>query len=502
MSAPRRLLLNDHLVELAPDSAGLVLCWLRRAQGLVGTKEGCGEGECGACTVLLGEPRAADARDAGRGLRYRAVCSCLLDLDELPARHLVTIEGLTPPAGLNPIQEALVDAGAPQCGFCFPGIVVSLTGFFLNSADLSRQDAVTALDGNICRCTGYASILRAVDALCAAYTPRLDGTKPRLEQLVDWGIVPQFFASAEARLAEFREPAAATLAGPVAPAASAPPPVLLGGGTDLLIQRPELPHRCEHHSRVIHLSRRLELRAIRRDGDHLIIGGGVTIEDLGRDASFTALVPVAAEALARFASTIIRNRATVAGNLVNASPIGDLTVLLLALDAEVVLAGGGDLGDRGGADSRTLPLRDFFLGYKKLALMPGEVLTAVRVPLSVGRDRLSYEKISQRRFLDIASVNSAARFTLQAGGLIASVTVALGGVAPIPLVASQTMDFLRGRRPDAATLRKAAGVLDREIAPIDDVRGAAAYKRELARRALFAHALRVAPDQVRLEELV
>ena len=499
MSAPRRLLLNDHLVELAPDSAGLVLCWLRRAQGLVGTKEGCGEGECGACTVLLGEPRAADTHSAGRGLRYRAVCSCLLDLDELPTRHLVTIEGLTPPAGLNPIQEALVDAGAPQCGFCFPGIVVSLTGFFLNSADLSRQDAVSALDGNICRCTGYASILRAVDALCAAYAPRLDGTKPRLEQLVDWGIVPLFFASADARLAELREPAAATLAGFVPSAASAPPPVLLGGGTDLLIQRPELPHRCEHHSRVIHLSRRLELRAIRRDGDHLIIGGGVTIEDLGRDESFTALVPVAAEALARFASTIIRNRATVAGNLVNASPIGDLTVLLLALDAEVVLASDGD---RGGTDSRTLPLRDFFLGYKKLALMPGEVLTAVRVALSIQRDIVSYEKISQRRYLDIASVNSAARFTLRDDGAIADLTLAIGGVAPIPLTARATMDFLRGERLEAATVRAAADVLLGEIAPIDDVRGSAVYKRELARRVLYAHALRAARGALRLEELV
>jgi xanthine dehydrogenase small subunit len=228
----------------------------------------------------------------------------------------------------------------------------------------------------------------------------------------------------------------------------------------------------------------------------------VTIEDLRRDRAFCDLVPIAPEVIDRFASTIIRNRATVAGNLVNASPIGDLSVLLLALDAEVILKSGAALAGAGSSGAeRAVPLRDFHLGYKKLAMQPGEVMTAVRVPLSIRGDHVSFEKISQRRHLDIASVNSAARFTMQDDGTIASVTLSVGGVAPVPLLARKTMAFLLGRRLDADTVRQAAGVLLGEIAPIDDVRGSAAYKRELARRSLFAHALRIAPDRVRFEEL-
>jgi xanthine dehydrogenase small subunit len=492
MNPARRLLLNDRICELAPDEQGLVLAWLRRRMGLVGTKEGCGEGECGACTVLLGE------RDENGGLRYRAVCSCLLAVGELPGRHLVTIEGLNPPANLNPIQQALVDAGAPQCGFCFPGIVVSLTGFFLASPDLSRQDAISALDGNICRCTGYASILRAVAALCATYAPRLEPGAPRVEQLVAWGVVPEYFLHAAEHLEQGRTTAAVDTEHR-APGAGRP--VLLGGGTDLIVQQPELLHRCGHHTEVVHLSRRRELAAIVQVGDRLVIGGGVTVEDLKNDRTFRNLVPIAPEVIDRFASTIIRNRATVAGNLVNASPIGDVTVLLLALGAQVVLKDAGALRGGSSASERTLPLGEFYLGYKDLAMRPGEILTAVSLPLSLGTDRISFEKISQRRYLDIASVNSAARFTLQDDGLVANVCLAFGGVAPIPMLARRTMEFLTGKRLESDTVREAARVLLGEIAPIDDVRGSAAYKRELARRALYGHALRIAPDRVRLEEL-
>lgn len=525
MNPPRRFLLNDRPAALEPDAGGAALAWLRYRHGLVGTKEGCGEGECGACTVLLGEPAAAaDAPDAGQDaapgdaqaapgapaasageiaatpaddgpvaghLEYRAVVACLLPVAELPGRHLVTIEGLSPPAGLNPIQQALVDAGAPQCGFCFPGIVISLTGFFLTSRDLARDDAIGALDGNICRCTGYTAILRAVDELCRRYAPRLDSRRPRVAQLVDWGILPPYFMHAPARLAALGETAAEA-----APTRRGQR-VLCGGGTDLLVQQPELIAEPERASGLVYLSRRRELSAIRRTGDYLVIGGGVTIEALRRDAALAALVPVVPAAIERFASTVVRNRATVAGNLVNASPIGDVTVLLLALDAEIVLR-----AKVGRGRERILPLGEFYLAYKTLALRANEVLTAVRVPLGVGGDQVSFEKISQRRFLDIASVNSAARVQLAPGGEIASVTLAVGGVAPVPLLARRTMRFLTGRRLDAGTVREAATVLDGEIAPIDDVRGTAAYKRELARRCLFAHALRVAPDQVRCEELV
>jgi len=471
----RRFLLNDRLTTRAAGERGLTLAWLRERQGLHGTKEGCGEGECGACAVLFGEPD-------GRGIAYRAVPSCLLPLDELPGRHLVTIEGLNPPAGLNPIQQQLVDEGAPQCGFCFPGLVVSLTGWFLESADLAVSDGLAAIDGNICRCTGYAAIARAIRALATAYGPRLDPARPRVAQLVEWGVLPGWFTTAAARLAA---------SGLVAPqtAAIAPTAVALAGGAALLVQQPDLAAAMD----LAYLSRRPELRRIERELDELVIGGGVTIAELARSPEFQALVPDAPAILARFASTLIRNRATVAGNLVNASPIGDVTVLLLALDAELVLTRDGK--------RRTLPLRDFYRGYKQLARDPGELVHAVRLPAGTAGDQVSFEKVSQRRFLDIASVNSAARIRL-AQGTLERITLAVGGVAPVPLVARDTARFLAGRPLDPAVARQAADVLAGEIAPISDVRGSADYKRELARRVLYAHLLRVAPQRLRLEELV
>ena len=464
-------LLNNQLVTITGADRGLALNWLRTRRGLTGTKDGCGEGECGACTVLLGQ------LDGGGRLNYRAVASCLLPVAELPGRHLVTVEGLNREVGLNPIQQSLVDAGAPQCGFCFPGIVLSLTGFFLASKNLSQGDAMTALDGNICRCTGYASIRRAIADFCGTFGARLEPRRGRVEQLVEWGILPEHFATAAEKLAARKPPATESR------------PVIMAGGTDLLIQQPDVLD----HDEVEYLSRHANLANIERELGYLSLGGATTIEQLKHDPAFLALVPGAPAIIDRFGSTIIRNRATVAGNLVNASPIGDITVLLLALGAELVLSRDGV--------RRTLPLSDFHLGYKQTAHKPGEVIEAIRIPAVVANGTVSFEKISQRRFLDIASVNSAAFATIE-DGTTQTFTMAIGGVAPVPLLARKTSRYLTGRILDAATAHEAARILDSEIAPIDDVRGTAVYKRELARRVLFAHVLRLAPDQVGLEELV
>ncbi len=467
------VLLNDRLCPLSGAPARTVLDWLRLEQGIRGTKEACGEGECGACTVLLGD-----------GASYRTVASCLLPVGELAGRHLVTIEGLDPAAGLSPIQQALVDEGAPQCGFCFPGIVVALTGFFLTSRDLSERDAIDAIDGNICRCTGYTSIRRAVTGLCQAFAPRLDPAADRVAQLVAWGIVPPYFAQAGAILGAIVTDTTA------APGDACPEDALfVSGGTDLLVQQPPALRTRE----LSFLSRRPSLRRVARDGDHLVIGGGVTVEDLRHLPELRALVPDIDMVVTLFASTIIRNRATVAGNLVNASPIGDVTVLLLALGSVLQLTAG--------TQTRLLPLSAFYRGYKTLDLGPGEIVTSVHLPLSVADACVHFEKVSQRRHLDIAAVNSAlcARCV---DGVLYDVRLAVGGVAPVPLLANATMAYLERRAVTAAGARDAADVLVGEIAPISDVRGSADYKRALACRLLYAHLLAVAPDRLRVEELV
>ncbi len=498
MSGIGTCLLNHHLVDLTTADDGVVLGWLRRVRGLTGTKEGCGEGECGACTVLLGEAGADGA------VSYRAVASCLLPVAELPGRHLVTVEGLSPPAGLTPVQQALVDAGAPQCGFCFPGIVMALTGFLLASRDLSAQAAAVALDGNICRCTGYAAIRRAVDDLCAEAARRLDQGdgimapgSDRVSCLTAWGVLPAHFADAAGRLRTARRqgppPARRSpLPGPSEagdPDGLDPAPRLVAGGTDLLVQQPDLLDG-DQPGGLVYLSRRQDLRTIARTDEHLRLGGGVTVEELRTDPDLAALVPGAPRIMARFASTIVRNRATVAGNLVNASPIGDLAILLLALGAELELVRAGAV--------RTLPLAHLYRGYKDLDLAPGEVLEAVRIPLAVARGATSFEKVSQRHILDIASVNSALWLRCE-DGVVTGATLAVGGVAPVPLLARGAARALCGGPLDEAALARAAAALDAEIHPIDDVRGTAAYKRVLAGRLLRAHALALAPDPAALQ---
>ncbi len=464
-----RCLLNDRPVLIEQPLGRSTLAWLRGARELTGTREGCNEGECGACAVLLGEP-------VGGGVRYRAVASCLLPVGELAGRHLVTIEGLNPPTGLNPIQQALVDEGAPQCGFCFSGFVVSLAGFLLNSRQLEVADALAAIDGNICRCTGYASVVRAVTRLCALL--QLDPAQPRVAQLVAGGVLPEHFATAGERLA---------LLGP-APAAAADLP-LLAGGTDLLVQRRDRLAR----GNAAFVSRRPELRTISRDMDALVIGGGVTLSELAESPDVAAVLPVIGTMAPWFGSTLIRNRATVAGNLVNASPIGDLTAVLLAAGAELELTGA-----RG---ARRVPLDRFYRGYKQLDLQPGEIVRSVRVPSTPVGVCFSFEKVARRRVLDIASVTSCALLGID-GGVVHSARLAFGGVAPVPLLATATAAALVGRILDAATVRAAVDILQTEIAPIDDVRGSAAYKRLLAGRLLMAHVLKLAPDAVRCGELV
>jgi len=467
-----RFLLNDRPEALEAPLGLTVLAWLRGERRLTGTREGCAEGECGACAVLLGESVAG-------GVRYRAVPSCLLPVGELAGRHLVTIEGLNPPAGLNPVQQALVDEGAPQCGFCFSGFVVSLTGYLLGGGAPSAAEALAAVDGNVCRCTGYASIERAVARLCDDLGRRLDPDRPRVAQLVEAGILPAAFRDAPARLAQL----------PPAPA-DAPGLPLVGGGTDLVLQRREQLAAGD----VALVSRRPGLQGVRRDGGHLVIGGGTTLGDLAASADAAAVLPVIATMAPWFGSTLIRNRATVAGNLVNASPIGDLTAVLLAADAALELeAPDGGL--------RTVALDAFYKGYKELDLAAGEVVRAVRVPVPEPGTVFRFEKVSRRRVLDIASV-TACLMLRRRRGVVAAARLAVGGVAPVPLLARRTAASLVGRAPDAAAVRAAAAVLDGEIAPIDDVRGSAAYKRLLARRILMAQVLALAPDAVTCEELL
>lgn len=481
MAAETAFLLNGREIRTSLPPGTALADFLRDDQRLTGTRIGCREGDCGACTVLLGAtnaPGVAGQPIVGR-VRYRAVASCLFPLGDAAGRHVLTIEGLNPdgrsPSGLTPVQQAFVSEGASQCGFCTPGLVVSLTAFLLEAPEPGLDAALTAIEGNICRCTGYTAIRRAVGRLLRGLGRLPPDPGERLEALIAAGVVPPYLAEVADRL---RRLPSVVPSGAERGRATA---LAVAGGTDLYVQRG--PEMAELELRL--LSRRPGLDAVWPAPGRVFIGAAATVSDLMASPLLAAAFPVLPVFLRRVSATQVRNRATVGGNLVNASPIGDLSVLLLALDAAI--------GLRRGPRFREVPLRAFFLGYKKLDLRPGEEAAWVSLPLRRDGVRLHFEKVARRRQQDIASVNSAVGLEME-GGRIAVAHAAAGGVAPVPLYLARASAFLAGKEVSAATVRGFIDVAESEIAPISDVRGAAGYKRTLLGRLLFAHFLELFPE--------
>ena len=449
---------NRDLVAISRPPGGVLLDFLRLELGLRGSKEGCREGDCGACTVLLGELTVS-------GLFYRSAAACLLPLGDLNGKHIVTIEGLNG-EGLSPVQQAIVDEGATQCGFCTPGIVVALTGFLLGSDSLSLQDAYAAVEGNICRCTGYTSIRRACQRLVAGLNPSIQTADSRIPALVNAGMIPDYFVDLADRLKDIRPEKK--------PEDTPSETLLVAGGTDLFVQQAETLREAD----LKFLSGEKRLLQIREEQGELVIGAAVTIEELKRNVLLQDTYPGWNRALRLVSSTLIRNRATVAGNLINASPIGDVTLILLALGARLNL--------QGKDSSRTIPLDTFYQDYKQIDLKKGELITEIVLPPFTAGSFFNFEKVSRRETLDIASVNTAIMLQ-KTDDVIGEARLSAGGVAPVPLFLSRSSAWLTGKALNRETVSELLSIVDTEIAPIDDVRGSAVYKRRLLRRLVLAH---------------
>jgi xanthine dehydrogenase small subunit len=476
-----RFILNaaDVAADAAPGTT--VLDFVRGERRLCGTKVGCREGDCGACTVLVGEWRDG-------AVAYRSMTSCLLPLANVHGKHVLTIEGINAPAGLTPVQHAIADEGGTQCGFCTVGFVVSLTGYCLDRREPGLDRALAAIDGNICRCTGYKSLERAAARITELLATRPEGAEP-IAWLVSRGVLPESLAGIGTRLAALGAATRRAAAADGGEGGDGGETWTVAGGTDLYVQRPE----AMPQARLAPVFDDAALRGVRVAGGRCTIGAATTFEELRDEPVLQHLFPRLRQHLELVASTPIRNMATLGGNLVNASPIGDMTIFFLAQDAEI------ELRRPGGA--RWLPLRRFYKGYKTLDRTPGEIVGAVRFAVPGPGTRVHFEKVSKRTHLDIASVNSAARFELD-GDTIARATLSAGGVAPIPMVLERAGEFLRGRRIDAATAVRAADIAVGEIRPIDDARGSAEYKALLLRQLVWAHFLTLFPDRVALAELL
>jgi xanthine dehydrogenase small subunit len=376
----------------------------------------------------------------------------------------VTIEGLNRNQP-GPIQRAFEAQGASQCGFCTPGFIISFVGHLLETDRWDEDRAVEAVAGNICRCTGYASIRRALAHVLDLLGSRVDLTEARVPALVREGVLPEYFLRVGELVRSLEKPQT-----PQPPTASQ---LIVAGGTDLYVQRPtELPN-----ADVWVMPIETE-RPIWREGEQIYLAATATAEDMKRSQLLDEKVGGIETAMRLMGSLPIRQRATIGGNLVNASPIGDMTIVLLALDAEIGLAAG--------EKHRSIPLREFFLGYKHLDLGPGELVKWVRFSSPPSGSLFNFEKVSRRRHLDIASVNSALALDVHKGK-IRRACLSAGGVAPVPLQLPRTAEHLLGRQPDAATALAAADIARSEVAPISDVRGSADYKRLLLGQLVLAH---------------
>ena len=452
MSRPVTFVLNTEIVTLEVPTGRPLLDAIRIDADLKGTKHSCREGDCGSCVVLVGEP-------ADGTVRYRAMNSCLMPVAAATGCHVITIEGLDP-GSIGPLQQPFVDEGASQCGFCTPGFLVSLVGHLLHCSDWEVAPAFNSLAGNICRCTGYASIQRATSEVLQDLMDRVATDEPRFAALVREGFLPAGLREARS-LALDMEPQTDDH-GDDRPVA---------GGTDLYVQRPN-----DYAYADISLVR-APRGGIRTNGEEIVFAASATAEDMKQSAVLAEELGDMVRPMDLMGSLPIRERATIAGNIVNASPIGDMAVMLTALDAELELIGDGG--------RRALPLREFFLGYKTLDLRPGELIESIRILRRPGR-LFNFEKVSKRTHLDIASVNTAIAIRVS-DGIINEAGLAAGGVAPIPLALIETEALLIGQRPDAETAWAAARCAESEVTPIDDVRGSAAYKQLLLRQLVLAH---------------
>ncbi|HUX14536.1 MAG TPA: FAD binding domain-containing protein [Spirochaetia bacterium] len=483
MKRALRFRLNGKLFEIFEREEMVALDWIRREQGLTGTKEGCREGDCGACMVLLGERIQTKSADAE--VRWRSALSCLLALGELDGRHVVTIEGIGA-RGVTPVMAAMLDEGASQCGFCSPGFVVSLTAYLLRGGALTEEGAIRAVEGNLCRCTGYGSIKRAGARLVERFGNLPEALPQRLEELSRAGVIP---AEIAVLMSDIPEPAGSVASNVPAGGEDA---LTIGGGTDFFVRNPD----PEPQGTVAFVDRDPALRLISRDEQTIRVGASVSVQEFFESSIVRNLFPGIERYESQFASLPIRTRATLAGNITNASPIGDMTAILLALQTNVKI--------RTSTATRTLPLDSYFVSYRRTALEKAEQVESLLIPIppKTGRAVFNFEKVAKRRNLDIASANSACLAIADTDRRVLEISLSAGGVGPVPMRLSKTEAYLRGKRVDRDIASRAAKLAGEECAPIDDVRGSATYRRTLLGRFIWAHLEQIFPELDLIKELL
>jgi len=475
-----RFVLDGEVIELPQvDPTRTVLQYLREDLGKLGTKEGCAEGDCGACTVALAEVDAT-----GKRLQVRAVNSCIQFLPTLDGKELITVESLRGADGsLHPVQQSMVDWHGSQCGFCTPGFIMSMFALYKNNGTPSRREIDDALAGNLCRCTGYRPIIEAANRMYSDYSERqkaggwllephaakarIGGAEKSRVDLLN-SLKSDRSLAVEMQGRKFFAPQnsdeMARLLGEY------PEATILAGGTDVGLW---VTKQHKELDVVVYTGNISELRLQHVGDAHLEIGAAVSLTD-----AMLLIIehfPSLEELFLRFASPPIRNAATLGGNIANGSPIGDTMPALLVMDTSLVL--------RKGDDRRTLPLNEFFLDYQQTALQSGEFIEKILIPLPLDGAQIESYKVSKRFDQDISAVCGAYQLVLD-GGNVADIKIAYGGMAAIPKRAEQCEKSLQGNSWSEAILDEAMNALGKDFTPLSDMRSTAGYRQHICRNLL------------------
>lgn len=455
--------MNGQPVRVGRDDVFLTLSeFLRRRRGLTGTKVVCAEGDCGSCAVLIG-------RVEDNAIRYAAVTSCIQLVLQLDGMHVVTVEGLRDGRELNPVQQAMVNCQGTQCGFCTPGFVVSLCDLMQSSEPLDTERARRGLVGNLCRCTGYDSILRAATAVEPGSFKSLDERYPPgpiIEAL-------RRAASEEIRIYAGEK----VLCRPVSIddaitfRCEFPDCDVIAGATDLGVVYNK---RMREIDVVLSLGGIPEMRSISCDGDILYVGACATLTALEQAA--LKMLPELGRFLGYFGSPLIKNAGTLGGNIVTGSPIGDTIPALMALQAEVEIASP--------INQRCVPIASFYAGYRKTVLDIGEIVARIRIPRPLPADTFKLYKVSRRKDLDISGFG-AAIWMRQTNGTVDDIRIVYGGVGPMVMRMTSAEDLIRGHAPTLERFAQAGRAAREQVTPITDVRGSEEYRRTLAENILL-----------------
>ena len=461
-------ILNRKTVKTDVPSGTILLDFIRYQEHLKGTKAGCREGDCGACTVLAG------TLENGK-VNYKTVTSCLTPLANIAGKHVVTIEGINTD-DLTPVQEAMHENAATQCGFCTPGFVMSFTAYSISGKEINKEGAINSVSGNICRCTGYKSIEKVAEDIVENLKnlPK----NPTFQDFIDRKFLPEYFNEIPERLSKINMNTV-----------SHEDNISLGGGTDLYVQKSDAIEDLS----VKTYSTNDDLKKIRLENNIVTVGSAVTAGEMTESDIFLKIFPKINDYFKLISSEQIRNVGTIAGNFVNASPIGDLSIFFLALNSKLVIVNNNNV-------SRKIFLKDFYKSYKIVDLQKNEYIKEIEFTVP-SNFYFNFEKVSKRKYLDIASVNSAISLSVE-NNIIKEINISAGGLAAVPVYFTKTREFLLEKRISSETIIAANEILQSEVTPMSDIRGSIEYKRLLLRQLFFAHFIELFNIEINLPQQI